>query len=157
EHGWTPYGVDVSPYATEYARRELGITVFTGTLDQVDLPPESLDLVTMLLTVEHLPDPKSVLRDLHKLVRPGGVLVNGTHDIEGLWPRVVGHRWRHFEMPEHVYLFSRRTLARMLSEVRFETFRVAETATLAAVTSARDGGVGLYAPVRLLRQTGLFV
>ena len=60
--GWTPYGVDVSAYATEYARREFGLDVFTGTLDDVDLPPDSVDLATMLLTVEHLPDPKGVLR-----------------------------------------------------------------------------------------------
>ncbi|MCH7564189.1 MAG: class I SAM-dependent methyltransferase [Gemmatimonadetes bacterium] len=156
EHGWQPYGVDVSPYATDHARRELGITVFTGTVEQVDLPSESLDLITMLLTVEHLSDPKSVLRDLNNVLKPGGVLVVGTHDIEGFWPRIVGPRWRHFEMPEHVYLFSRRTLTRMLAEVGLETFRVTETATLAAVTSARDGGVGLYAPVHLLRRTGLF-
>ena len=157
EHGWTPYGVDVSPYAAEHTRKELGIDVFTGTVDQVDLPPGSVDLITMLLTVEHLPDPKGVIQELHRLLKSGGVLVIGTHDIEGLWPRLVGPRWRHYEMPEHVHLFSRRTLTRMLTEVGFETFRVTETATLAAVTSARDGGVGLYAPVRLLRQTGLFL
>lgn len=155
ERGWTAYGVDVSPYATEYARKELGLKVFTGTVDQVDLGPESLDLVTMSLTVEHLPDPKSVLRDLHSLLKPDGVLVIATHDIEGLWPRLVGARWRHFEMPEHVYYFSRRTLTRMLQEVAFETFAVTETATLGAVTSDRDGGVGLYAPVRFLHNTGL--
>ena len=36
QRGWTPYGVDVSAYATEYARREFGLNVFTGTLDDVD-------------------------------------------------------------------------------------------------------------------------
>ena len=153
--GWTPYGVDVSAYATDYARREMGLNVFTGTLDQVELPPESVDMATMLLTIEHLPDPKSVLRSVRQLLKPGGVLVIATHDVEGLWPRVAGARWRHYNAPEHIYFFSRRTLTRMLSEAGFETFRVAETPTLASVTESNDTGTGLYASVRFLHKTRL--
>ena len=41
QRGWTPHGVDVSSYATEYARTELGLNAFTGTIDQVDLPPRA--------------------------------------------------------------------------------------------------------------------
>ena len=155
QRGWTPYGVDVSAYATEYARREFGLNVFTGTLDDVDLPPDSVDLATMLLTIEHLPDPKGVLRQVHRLLKPGGVLIVGTHDVEGLWPRIVGARWRHYSMPEHVYYFSRRTLTRMLADVGLETFRATETATLAGVVDADDTNDGLYAPVRLLHKTRL--
>lgn len=153
--GWTPYGVDVSAYATEYARREFGLDVFTGTLDDVDLPPDSVDLATMLLTIEHLPDPKGVLRQVHRLLKPDGVLIVGTHDVEGLWPRIVGARWRHYSMPEHVYYFSRRTLTRMQADVGLETFRATETATLAGVVDADDTNDGLYAPVRLLHKTRL--
>ena len=153
--GWTPCGVDVSAYATEYARREMGLDVVTGTIEQLQRPPESVDLVTMLLTIEHLPDPKGVLQAAHRLLRPGGVLIIATHDVEGLWPRVVGARWRHFNVPEHVYYFSRRTLTRLLSDVGFETFKVAETPTLAAVTESDDTETGLYAPIRFLHKTRL--
>ena len=155
QRGWTAYGVDVSAYATEYARRELGLSAFTGTVDQVDLPPDSVDLATMLLTIEHLPDPKSVLQSVRSLLKPGGVLVIATHDIEGLWPKVVRERWRHFNIPEHVYFFSRRTLTRMLSDVGFDTFMVAETPTLAAVVESDDSEAGLYTPVQLLHKTRL--
>ena len=157
QRGWTPYGVDVSAYATAYARQEMGLNVFTGTIDQIELPPESVDLVTMLLTIEHVPDPKDVLQSVWRLLRPGGALIVATHDVEGLWPRMVGARWRHYDVPEHVYFFSRRTLTRMLSETAFETFKVTETATIAAVTESNDTGTGLYAPVRFLHNTGLLV
>ena len=58
-------------------------------------------------------------------------------------------------MPEHVYFFSRRTLTHLLSKVGLETFRVAETPTLAAVTDSNDTETGLYAPIRFLHKTGL--
>ena len=83
------------------------------------------------------------------------MLIVGTHDIEGLWPRIVGARWRHFSMPEHVYYFSRRTLTRMLADVGLETFRATETATLAGVVDADETNEGFYAPVRLLHKTRL--
>ena len=153
--GWTAYGVDVSGYATEYARAELGLNAFTGTVDDVDLPPDSVDLATMLLTIEHLPDPKSVLRSVRRLLKPGGILIVATHDIEGLWPKVTGARWRHFNIPEHVYFFSRRTLTQLLSDAGYDTFRVAETPTLAAVVESDDSETGLYTPVDLLHRTRL--
>ena len=155
QRGWTPYGVDVSSYATEYARNELVLNAFTGTIDQVDLPSESVDLATMLLTIEHIPDPKSALRSVRQLLKPGGILIIATHDVEGFWPRLVGARWRHYNTPEHIYYFSRRTLTQMLSEVGFHTFRVTETPTLAAVTEADATEMGLYTPVRLLHKTRL--
>ena len=153
--GWTPCGVDVSAYATEYARRELGLDVVTGTIDQLERPPESVDLATMLLTIEHLPDPKGVLEAVHRLLRPGGVLIVATHDVEGVWPKLVGGRWRHFNVPEHTYYFSRQTLTRMALDAGLETFKVTETPTLAAVTDSGDTDTGLYAPIRLLHKTGL--
>ena len=135
--GGTPYGVDVPAYATEYARREFGLEAFTGTIDDVALPSDSVDLVAMLLTIEHLPDPKSVLRSVHRLLKSGGVLIVGTHDAEGLWPRLIVARWRHYSMPEHVYYFSRRTLTRMLADVGLEAFLVTEAAKLAGVVGCK--------------------
>ena len=151
ESGWDAYGVDVSTYATEYARDELGLRVYTGAVGEVDLPEGFFDLVTMVHVVEHLPDPRSTLATLHRLMRPGGILVVATHDIRGLWPRIVRDRWRHLNIPEHLYFFAKNTLSRMLGDTGFRTFRFTETATLAAVTS----DTGLYAPIAFLYRHGL--
>lgn len=151
ELGWDAYGVDVSPYATSYARDELGLRVVTGSVEEAGLPEGFFDLVTVVHVIEHLPDPRGTLEALHRLVKPGGIAVIATHDIRGLWPRIVRGRWRHLNIPEHLYFFSRSSLNRMLEEAGFRTFRITETATLAAVTS----DTGLYAPVRLLHRYGL--
>jgi 2-polyprenyl-3-methyl-5-hydroxy-6-metoxy-1,4-benzoquinol methylase len=155
ERGWTAYGVDASPFASGYARDTLGLDVFTGTVDDVDLAPESVDLVTSSLVIEHLPDPMGTLRKLRALVRPGGIIVTATHDVEGLWSRIIGSRWRHYEIPEHLYYFSRGTLTKMLGQAGFETFKVTEPLAMAGAVSAEEGGSQLYAPIRALRATGL--
>jgi len=152
ELGWDTYGIDVSTYATEYARNELGLNVFTGAVDKIDLPENYFDLTTMVHVIEHIPNPKGTLEALHRLMKPGGIIIVATHDISGLWPRVVRGRWRHLNIPEHLYFFSKNTLNRMLRDTGFRTFRVTETATLASVTS---DGTGLYAPIGLLHRCGL--
>lgn len=147
--GWDTYGVDVSTYATEYARDQLGLKVYTGVVDELDLPENYFDLVTMVLTIEHIPNPRETLSALHRLMKPGAVIIVATHDISGPWPRIVKHRWRHLNVPEHLYFFSKRTLKHMLEDTGFSTFRVTETATLASATSDSSG---LYAPIRLLHR-----
>ena len=152
ELGWDTYGIDVSTYATEYARNQLGLKVFTGVVDELDLPESFFDVVTMALVIEHIPNPKGMLEAIRRLMKPGAVIIIATHDIDGLWPRIVKGRWRHFNIPEHVHFFSKSTLKRMLEDTGFFTFRMTETATLSAVTS---DSTGLYAPIRLLHRYGL--
>jgi SAM-dependent methyltransferase len=55
------------------------VTAVTGRLPEVmaDLPAESLDLALSISVLEHLHDPLGTLREMHRLLRPGGVcLVN---------------------------------------------------------------------------------
>lgn len=149
ELGWDTYGVDISTYATEYARDQLGLKIFTGVVEKLDLPESYFDLVTMVLTIEHIPSPRDTLEALHRLMKPGAVIIVATHDIDGPWPRIVKGRWRHLNVPEHLYFFSKSTLKRMLEETGFSTFRITETATIAAATSNETL---LRAPIRFLHR-----
>ena len=152
ELSWDPYGVDISTYATEYARNKLGLEVFTGVVNDLDFPENFFDLVTMVLTIEHLPDPKGTLQAIHRLMKPGATIVVATHDISGLWPRIIRSKWRHLNIPEHLHFFSRSTLQHMMKETGFSPFRVTETATVAAATGDSSG---LYAPINFLHRYSL--
>ena len=66
QSGWDTYGVDVSTYATEYARNNLGLKVFTGIVDELNIPENYFDLVTMILATEHIPSPRDTLDALYR-------------------------------------------------------------------------------------------
>ena len=110
--GWNAIGTESSAVARERLRRE-GLDVRAPEGWSADLPDASLDAVVMLEVIEHLDDVPVVLRELARLVRPGGRLVLSTPNVNSLTRRLIGARWR-IITEEHLWYFSPRTLARVL-------------------------------------------
>jgi SAM-dependent methyltransferase len=73
--GWRASGVEISPFAAEYARREMKLDVQTGDVTEAVVEPGSQDVVYVDNILEHTIDPLDVLRRLLTLLRPGGLLV----------------------------------------------------------------------------------
>lgn len=63
--------VAVDPDAEELARNPASEKYATGG-EHIPLPDESIDVITSEHVVEHLTDPDAVLREAHRLLRPGG-------------------------------------------------------------------------------------
>jgi len=124
DDGWEVVGIEPSPFASQWARDRLGLDVRTGTLETVALPDESFDVVTMWNVIEHLPDPQASLERIHRLLRTGGVLVLSTPNMDSVDARFFGPYWIGYELPRHLYVFSRRTLTEMIERTGY---RVVET------------------------------
>ena len=117
-HGWDAKGVEPSRWAVKQAQAR-GLQVLQGTLDTVDLSEEVFDVVTMWDVIEHVSDPYGTLQQAYRLLKPGGLAVLHTIDIESLFARVMGARWP-WLMEMHLYYFSRRTLRAMLERCGFQ-------------------------------------
>jgi 2-polyprenyl-3-methyl-5-hydroxy-6-metoxy-1,4-benzoquinol methylase len=116
-HGWDAWGVEPSRWAVEQAQAR-GLHVVQGTLDTAELLEAFFDVVTLWDVIEHLTDPRGALRQTHRLLKPGGLLVVHTIDIESPFARLMGARWP-WLMEMHIYYFSRRTLRAMLEGCGF--------------------------------------
>jgi len=124
DRGWTVRGLEVSEYASEYARATLELPVTTGSIIS---PPESLtrfDVVTLWDTIEHLDRPDVALAHIHRLLNPCGVFVCSTGDYGSLLRRLTGKRWRLFADPTHNFFFDQRTLTAFLRRAGFEILTV---------------------------------
>lgn len=117
-HGWDAWGLEPSRWAVEQARAR-GLYMMPGTLETADLPQAHFDVVTMWDVIEHLTDPRGALEQAYRLLKPRGLLVVHTIDIDSLFARLMGPRWP-WLMEMHIYYFSRRTLRSMLETCGFQ-------------------------------------
>jgi SAM-dependent methyltransferase len=144
--GFRVRGVELSPVAVEYSRRELGLEVFQGELAEAPWPDASFDVAFADNVLEHTTDPAAVLRKLRALLKPGGHLVVIVPSyVNSPWfralllaQRVVPRRLLGRELvrllkldperdagpPYHILEFDRRTLAPLVERAGFEVVRV---------------------------------
>lgn len=149
--GYDARGVEPSRWASAYARDELHQPVDTGTLEAMAYPDASFEIVTMWEVIEHLPDPRAFLQEVHRVLAPGGTLAFSTPDAGAPVSKLSGTRWLGWQkVPEHLWFFDRPALERMLAETGFavkEARYVSLTVTLGFALERLGSLMGL--PLRV--------
>jgi SAM-dependent methyltransferase len=99
--------------------REAGFEVITGTV--ADVPGrERFDVVTMLQVIEHIVDPRDALAEIHRLLKPGGILYLNTPCTDSASFKLFRERHMHVSSFGHVSLFTKEGLERLASRCGFE-------------------------------------
>ena len=120
QRGWTVAGIDVSKYAADYATQRLGLLVENKTIMEAKFEEKSFDVITMWYVIEHLPNPKQVLRYLSNFMKDDGLLVMGTSNVDSYRARIQGKRWRIWIPPEHLLFFSPKSMRNLLKKCNLE-------------------------------------
>lgn len=115
---YSVYGIEPSDYSGREARRIFGDRVHIGTLADHPFAAGSFSAITMIEVIEHLADPADALRECHRLLSDGGVLVVQTANMAGLQARCHGERYAYF-MPGHLSYFTRKNLTDLLKASGF--------------------------------------
>lgn len=120
ERGMHCIGVEPNSFAARFGRETFGLTIHVATLDELDLDESSFDVVLLLHVIEHLTDPISVLRNIRRILRPGGLLIVETPRYDTLSFRLFGRRERNIVDNWHLYFYTTNTLLKSLEEAGFE-------------------------------------
>jgi dolichyl-phosphate beta-glucosyltransferase len=110
--------VEVSGPAAERVSPEHRVVV--GAWEDVDLPRDYFDVVSLQDCFEHLRDPRAALTRARSVLRDGGALLLVTPNVESWLSTFQGRNWVSLKFPEHVALYSRRTLRRALEDAGFD-------------------------------------
>lgn len=104
--------------------------ILNALIDDVDLEPGSIDVLSMNHFLEHHPRPEAVLARAAELVAPGGVIEVEVPRLGGLAQRLFGRWWWLHIPPQHLHLFTRQGLPRLLRKVGFDEIVSVRTAGL---------------------------
>ena len=80
---------------------ESGLRVYQGLLEDLNLPSASYDVITLFEVLEHLKDPLSLLKECHRILHKGGLLVIRTGNTDSWSAHCQKGRWEYFSIEAH--------------------------------------------------------
>jgi len=151
EDSWEVEGVELSAYAAKYAVEKENLTVHNGDLLDMKLPSESFDVVTMWDMVDHSEVPNDIVKEVYRILKPGGIVAMDTFMDDALlftlanvmykttFGMVKGPSFKAHPI-HHSHYFSTGTFKYLLESNRFEVISQRGSYLEGAVTSL--GAVG---------------
>lgn len=117
--GYNAKGIEIARDAAEYARKEFGLDVEAKPFEELQFPENHFDVVTLWQVLEHVPYPLKMLKDVHRILKPGGLLVVSTPNIEGIPAKMLRKRWWDIKRL-HINQFTIKTLTDILQNAGFK-------------------------------------
>jgi 2-polyprenyl-3-methyl-5-hydroxy-6-metoxy-1,4-benzoquinol methylase len=120
--GYDASGVEMSPWVVEFGEKTFGVPISVGPLENLDIPPGSLDVIVSMDVLEHLPDPVTTMARCLELLKPDGLLLLQTPQFKdgSSYEELRENKGRFLEMlipEEHIYLFSQDSVARLFRQL----------------------------------------
>lgn len=116
--GWDAIGTEYGSESIEHCTGK-GLIVHEGDILTIDLPKDSFDVITSFEVIEHLVDPKSHIKRLFELLKPGGLLYITTPNINAVTRYILKEKWSIISYPEHLSYFTPHTLNKILVQEGF--------------------------------------
>lgn len=120
-HGYQVSGIEPSESLVQEAKEHYDLELFQGTVEQFPVS-EKFSVITLLDVLEHLSRPVPLMEKVSSMIRPGGILVIVTPDIDSLMVKLTGRRWWHYRVA-HVNFFNMTSLNYLLSKTGFEIIK----------------------------------
>lgn len=124
--GFDASGIEPARHAAAYAKKVLHVHVFQTTIQKAHIKSNSFDVITLYDVLEHIPDIKSFLKEIRRILKPNGLLVVQSPNIESFAARILKTRWNWLLIPHHLWHFTPTSLLRVLIN---EKFTVIDTLT----------------------------
>lgn len=155
--GWAAFGIDISRGAVSYAHSQLGVKGGVAVLNAAPFADGSFDAITMWNVFEHVYDPRAVIAEAARLLRPGGVLVITHPNLDSIDRRLFGHTWIGYELPRHIYLFPSDLLRDLmaeygLTEIERSCFYGSHAATMTSIMFLVEARLGRGRAAGLVRR-----
>lgn len=123
ELGWETFGAEYTQEAVEVCQSN-GHSMHLGPILSAAFPDNHFDVVIYSEVIEHINNQPLEFAEVHRILRPGGMLYVTTPNFNALERRLLGEKWNVIQYPEHLVYFTPRTLHNLLAPLGFERQRI---------------------------------
>jgi 2-polyprenyl-3-methyl-5-hydroxy-6-metoxy-1,4-benzoquinol methylase len=128
EAGFIPLGIDPVEEGIRYIRENLGLEAHTGFFPETEIPAlredHSFDAVCLWYVIEHFREPRRVLAEARRLLRPGGVLAFSTPSFSGVSGRKNRKEFLEKSPADHWTIWSPQSCGGILKKAGFRLRRI---------------------------------
>ena len=118
-NGWEVAGIEVDEETARQASKTYGLHVIAGDVRRSGLQGGYFDVITLIHVLEHVEDPRGMIRECYRMLANGGMLVVAVPNLSSLQASFGGKDWFHLDPPYHVHHFSEDGLVRLLERESF--------------------------------------
>jgi SAM-dependent methyltransferase len=118
DRGFEVHGQEISREATRGADPRATIRI-ASHLREAGYEAGYFDEVVIWHVLEHLPDPRGTVEEIHRILGPGGRIVVAVPNFSSFQARSTGAGWFHLDLPRHLYHFPLQALKRLLVRTGF--------------------------------------
>lgn len=116
---WETFGIEPDEQA-----RKMGISNYALEIEDEEylhkLPDASFDIITMWHVLEHVPLLNERIAQLQRLLSPNGILFIAVPNPDSQDAKLYGSFWAAYDVPRHLYHFTRVTIKILFSKHAFE-------------------------------------
>jgi len=116
--GWNAIGLECDHAACDVASSR-GLQIVRGSVPNTPFENASFDAISLHHVIEHVHDPRAVLKEIFRILKPGGTMVLTTPNWKSCGASFFGPLWRGFEPPRHLVLFSPNALQDLVASLGF--------------------------------------
>ncbi len=124
QRGFEVSGLDVSDYAIKEVAKRLKIKsnkkLVVSELQSTTFPSQSFDVVNLRHSIEHVTDPAKLLKQVFRVLKPGGMVSIATPNGYGWHAKIYQNLWPQWSVPYHIQFFSKQSLKDIVDKAGFK-------------------------------------
>ena len=116
-------GLELSKHGSDYSKKNYNLEIFNETIEEHSERQLKYDIIVMADVIEHFSNPFKMLETIEKILRPDGLLIFTTYNMDSLYAKITGRNY-HWILPMHLFYFSNKTLKNICLENNLRIFKI---------------------------------
>ena len=116
-------GLELSKHGSNYSKKNYNLEIFNETIEEHSKRQFKYDIIVMADVIEHFSNPFKMLEIIEKILKPDGLLIFTTYNIDSLYAKITGKNY-HWILPMHLFYFSNKTLKNICLENNLKIYKI---------------------------------